>query len=101
MRSRFEAVHLRRLKQDPFEQRDWTATQKSTLKGYDDGFNTGKTFAVNGNFSKVGFVEQYIADTMPKLGPSVVAPGTEDNYRMAFRQGLRDIEATVAYMLHS
>jgi glucan 1,3-beta-glucosidase len=97
---RFEAIHLRQLMQDPFEQRDLTSTQRSILQGYADGFATGKMFAVKGKLSKVGFVGQYMFDNIALLGPSVVAPGTEAVYRKAFVRGLGDVEEIVKSVLH-
>jgi hypothetical protein len=98
---RFEAVHLRHLRQDPLEQRDLTAMQRSILQGYTDGFATGKMFAVKGKLSKLGFIGQYISDKIALLGPSVIPPGTEANYRKFFVRGLRDVEGLIKFALHS
>lgn len=98
---RFEAIHLRQLRQEPLEQQDWTATQRSILRGYTDGFAAGQTFAVEGKLSKLGFVGQYISDNIAKLGSSVIAPGTEVDYSKGFIRGLRDMERSVKSVLHS
>ncbi|PCH38120.1 glycoside hydrolase family 5 protein [Wolfiporia cocos MD-104 SS10] len=81
-------------------QRDDQATgmspeQRSIAKGYSDGFFTAKIFALYG-MSKLGFIGQYISDSIAKLGPTVVKPGTEGMYRQWFMRGLQDGENIVA-----
>ncbi|KAH9952177.1 glycoside hydrolase superfamily [Amylocystis lapponica] len=73
---------------------DMSPTQQSITRGYSDGFLTAKIFAVYG-WSKLGFTGQYISDSIAKLGPSVVAAGTEGDYEEWFMKGLRDGEAIV------
>ena len=68
------------------------------MKGYSDGYLTAKIFALYGG-SKLGFVGQYVEDSLGVLGSSIIAPGTEDDYRSAFWQGLGDAEAVVAAVL--
>lgn len=87
LQHRFEAVHLRR---------DYNASgtelapnQRSITKGYSDGFLTAKSFA-SFNTSKLGFIGQFIMDSIAQLGPSVIAPGTESNYHDGFVRGLED-----------
>ena len=65
------------------------------MKGYSDGYLTARIFALYGG-SKLGFVGQYVEDSLAALGAPVVAPGTEDDYRSAFWRGLADGEAAVA-----
>lgn len=71
-----------------------SSQQASRLRGYEDGFLTAKIFALY-NLSKLGFVGQYITDSLAALGPGVVAPGTEGFYEEGFMQGLADGEAIV------
>lgn len=75
------------------------AQQQSLTKGYTDGFFTAKIFAAYG-LSKLGFTGQYIADSIAALGPTVVAPGTEDMYNAGFMKGLADGENAVATSLN-
>jgi glucan 1,3-beta-glucosidase len=69
--------------------------QASFVKGYLHGFSTAKTFALN-DFSKLGFVRQYLADNLAKLGPDVIKPGTEQSYIDGFEDGLLDGETAIA-----
>lgn len=71
-----------------------SAQQKSTLKGYMDGFLTARIFSLY-SLSKLGFVGQYIADSLAALGPGTIAPGTESFYESGFMQGLANGEAVV------
>ncbi|KZT26278.1 glycoside hydrolase family 5 protein [Neolentinus lepideus HHB14362 ss-1] len=70
------------------------STQFVINKGYSDGFQTAVIFASYG-MSRLGFVEQYIQDSLSTLVPVQVAPAEEDIYRQWFRLGLRDGEASV------
>lgn len=70
-----------------------TPAQRSVAKGYSDGFLTSKIFASQ-NTSKLGFIGQYIEDSIRTLG-GVVAPGTEGSYRQGFMTGLQDGEAKI------
>ncbi|GJE95202.1 glycoside hydrolase family 5 protein [Phanerochaete sordida] len=69
--------------------------QASRVKGYEDGFLTARIFALY-NLSKLGFVGQYILDSLAALGPGVIAPGTESFYEEGFTQGLADGEGVVS-----
>ena len=96
---RFEAGHLRRLRQDPLVQWDLTAKQRSILQGYKDGFSTGNMFAVKGKLSKLGFAGQFIADKIASQGSSVIAPETEPDYHKGFVWGLGDVENSIKSVL--
>jgi glucan 1,3-beta-glucosidase len=63
-------------------------------RGYSDGFLTAKIFAAHG-LSKLGFIEQYISDSITALGSAIVPPGSEGLYHDSFLVGLRDAEAIV------
>jgi hypothetical protein len=69
-------------------------TQKAASKGYSDGFLTAKIFAQYG-MSRLGFIDQYIYDSMMALGPVITAGGGEHYYHDYFYRGLADGEATV------
>jgi glucan 1,3-beta-glucosidase len=81
-----------------YEGMDMTPTQRCIAKGYSDGFLTAKIFA-SYNTSKLGFIGQYIEDSIRTLGPTVVASGTEGSYRQWFMSGLDDGEAIIAARL--
>ncbi|KAI0062333.1 glycoside hydrolase [Artomyces pyxidatus] len=70
------------------------SSQRSGAKGYSDGYLTAKIFALH-KYSRLGFVGQYIADSISAHGPDVIAPGTEDTYRDQFLKGLSDGEEMV------
>jgi glucan 1,3-beta-glucosidase len=74
---------------------DGASQQRSIAKGYSDGFLTAKMFAMQGT-SKLGFVGQYVIDSVRALGPDIVAPGTEGDYEDGFVKGLEDGEMVVA-----
>lgn len=86
--------------QDLYDGMDLTPTQRSMVKGYSDGFHTAKIFASYNN-SKLGFIGQYIEDSMRTLGPAVVTAGTEGSYRRRFMDGLHDGEAIIIATLKS
>lgn len=65
-----------------------------SVRGYSDGFLTAKIFAAHG-LSKLGFVDQYVYDSIAVLGPELIPPGTEGSYREGFVKGLRDAEGIV------
>ena len=71
-----------------------TRTQRSSVKGYQDGFLTAKIFGLYG-MSKLGFTGQYLQDSVVALGDAI-PEGTEGVYRTAFMQGLGDGEVVVA-----
>lgn len=87
---RFKAIQQRNEKREMYDGADMTPEQISITKGYADGFQTGKTFAAY-SVSKLGFIGQYIADSLVVLGP-VIAEGTEHYYSDWFVKGLRDAE---------
>ncbi|GLB35433.1 putative cellulase (glycosyl hydrolase family 5) [Lyophyllum shimeji] len=94
-RHRFEAIHhLRQQKQNPLGGLQLTDAQRSTLKGYADGFLAAKTFA-SFRLSKLGFVGQYVYERMAQLGPAAIPPGTEQDYRDGFGRGLMDGQEVV------
>ncbi|KAF8447349.1 glycoside hydrolase [Boletus edulis BED1] len=74
-----------------------TAQQQSSIEGYSDGYQTAKIFTQHG-WSRLGFVEQYIRDTLSAMG-GFVPQGTEDDYRSGFKVGLADGEGVVAAVL--
>jgi glucan 1,3-beta-glucosidase len=89
---RLAAAHMRRQSPPPtvsYDGMNMTAAQRSTAKGYADGFVAAQTFATHG-MSKLGFPQQYADDSIIALGPGVVEPGTEDYYRTWFGNGLED-----------
>ncbi len=86
-------IHQRNSQSDQSPQsEDTDPTQKSFSKGHLDGLSTAKTFASYNN-SRLGFLGQFMQDTIGALGPSVIAPGTEENYKQGFIQGLAEGEA--------
>lgn len=87
-------------KRDLYDGMDMTPKQRSVAKGYSDGFQTARIFATY-NTSKLGFTAQYISDSIWTLGPTVVAPGTEEVYRHWFMSGLQDGESLVVKTLKS
>ncbi|KIY50500.1 hypothetical protein FISHEDRAFT_38795 [Fistulina hepatica ATCC 64428] len=68
--------------------------QKAYAKGYEDGFMAAKTFATY-NLSRLGFTQQYIADTVAPLVPTVVSEHGKTYYVNGFMSGLGDGESTV------
>lgn len=71
-----------------------SAEQAASLRGYTDGFLTARIFSLY-SLSKLGFVGQYVQDSISALGPAAVAPGTNDAYQSGFLYGLADGEAVV------
>jgi hypothetical protein len=63
-------------------------------RGYSDGLLTAKIFAAHA-LSKLGFIDQYISDSIANLGSSLIPAETEGAYRDAFVTGLRDGEAVI------
>ena len=80
---------------DPWNMTD--TQQQSSIEGYSDGYQTVKIFSQHG-WSKLGFTEQYIQDSMSTMG-GFLPEGTEDYYRNGFRAGLADGEAAVLAVL--
>ncbi|KAK7014964.1 putative dolichyl-phosphate-mannose--glycolipid alpha-mannosyltransferase [Favolaschia claudopus] len=72
---------------DPSSQRgrrdshNTTGEQRSHDRGYTDGFAAAEFFCYYG--SRLGFIGQYMDDSIQGLGPEVIAPGTESYYRTA------------------
>jgi hypothetical protein len=81
---RFDAIHQRRQ----------IALDTQSTQGYTDGLASAKIFAAH-NGSKLGFIDQYVDDSIKVLGPTVVPVGTEEKYRAGFMRGLREAEAIV------
>lgn len=77
-----------------------TAAERSITKGYSDGFLTAKIFAQYG-MSRLGFKGQYVADSIAALGPTAVAPGTENDYTAWFYRGLSDAETLVGAAMNA
>ena len=67
-------------------------------KGHSDGLMTAKIFALV-DFSKLGFIDQYVNDSIAALGPDIVDVKSQQVYRDAFLQGLAEGEANVRTML--
>ena len=74
--------------------------QRAIAKGYSDGFLTAKIFALFG-MSKLGFIGQYIRDSIALLGPVVLEPGTEHYYEHWFKAGLADGEKLIGTYVNS
>lgn len=68
--------------------------QPEYTKGYTDGLVTAKLFAAH-DLSKLGFIDQYIGDSVTALGQGVVRQGMEGMYKSAFIDGLREGEKIV------
>ncbi|KAF8546974.1 glycoside hydrolase [Imleria badia] len=73
------------------------AQQASSIDGYSDGHQTAKIFTQYG-WSRLGFVEQYIRDSLNAMG-GFIPQGTEEYYRIGFKVGLADGEGVVAAVL--
>ena len=69
-------------------------------KGHSDGLMTAKIFALM-DFSRLGFIDQYVNDSIAALGPDVVDAGSQQTYRDAFLRGLAEGEANVRTMLQA
>jgi glucan 1,3-beta-glucosidase len=72
--------------------------ERANAKGYSDGLFTAKIFALV-DYSKLGFVGQYVNDSIVALGPAVIAAGTESNYKDGFMKGLEEGETRVKGIL--
>lgn len=77
---RFSAIHERR--------------QLAITRGYTDGLATAQIFAANA-LSKLGFIDQYIDDSIKALGTAVIPPNMDRQYRTEFMRGLREGEDSV------
>ena len=94
-RHRLASIHERRqLAAVPSAPGSLGGSRPEYDKGYSDGFVTAKLFAANG-LSKLGFIDQYINDSMAALGVSVVSKGNEGFYRDGFMDGLRAAERLI------
>ena len=67
---------------------------RAIAKGYSDGYETAKIFALYG-MSKLGFTGQYIKDSLKLLGNKVIVPEQKHYYVQSFMEGLRDGETLV------
>lgn len=77
-----------------------SATDTVAAKGHSDGLMTAKIFALMDS-SKLGFVDQYVNDSIGALGPGVVDTNSHQTYRNAFLQGLAEGESDVRTMLNA
>lgn len=76
-----------------------STTDTVAVKGHSDGLMTAKIFALMDS-SKLGFVDQYVNDSIAALGPDVVDANSRQAYRDAFLQGLAEGESNIKTMLH-
>jgi hypothetical protein len=76
------------------------AVDTVATKGHSDGLMTAKIFALM-DFSRLGFIDQYVNDSIAALGPDVVGAGSQQEYSDAFLRGLAEGEANVRTMLHA
>lgn len=74
-----------------------TAQQQLAIQGYSDGYQTVKIFTQHG-WSRLGFTEQYIQDTLSAMG-GFIPQGTGEYYRNGFKGGLADGEGVVVAVL--
>jgi len=79
---------------------DPSAAETVATKGHSDGLMTAKIFALM-DFSKLGFIGQYVNDSIAALGPGVVDAKSQQTYRDAFLRGLAEGEANVRTMLQA
>ena len=77
-----------------------SGTDTIATKGHSDGLMTAKIFALM-DFSRLGFIDQYVNDSVAALGPGVVDGGSQQTYRDAFLRGLAEGEANVRTMLQA
>jgi glucan 1,3-beta-glucosidase len=77
-----------------------SSTDTVASKGHSDGLMTAKIFALMGS-SKLGFVDQYVNDSITALGPDVVDANSHQAYRDAFLQGLAEGESNVKTLFHA
>lgn len=75
-----------------------TPTQVATAKGYSDGFQTAKVFALSSG-SRLGFTDQYIADSLAALVNTNAGSQQQQLYTEWFLRGLADGESQVATVL--
>ncbi|KAG6899493.1 hypothetical protein C0993_009715 [Termitomyces sp. T159_Od127] len=89
---RFDAIHRRH----QADSAPLSPAQQSTVEGYTNGFLACRRFASDGLFGKLGFVGQHVADNWPKD----LEPGTEQNYRDGFGNGLMECQERVQAALN-
>ena len=77
-----------------------SATDTINAKGHSDGLMTAKIFALMDS-SKLGFVDQYVNDSVAALGQGVVDTNSRQAYRDAFLQGLAEGESNVKTLLYA
>ena len=75
-----------------------SAADAVVAKGHSDGLMTAKIFALM-DFSKLGFIDQYMNDSIAAVGSDVVDVKFQQTYRDAFLRGLAEGEANVRTML--
>ncbi|KAG6890384.1 hypothetical protein C0992_001775 [Termitomyces sp. T32_za158] len=89
---RFDVIHRRH----QADSAPLSPAQQATVKGFTDGFLACRKFASDGLFGKLGFIGQYVADNLPKD----LEPGTEQNYRDGFGNGLMECQGRVQLALN-
>jgi len=77
-----------------------SAADAVATKGHSDGLMTAKIFALV-DFSRLGFIDQYVNDSIATLGPGVIDMGSHQTYRDGFLRGLAEGEANVQTMLQA
>ncbi|TFK27355.1 cytoplasm protein [Coprinopsis marcescibilis] len=92
MARRFEAIALKRARDE--------GSNDVENKGYEDGKLTAQIFAAHNN-SRLGFVNQYISDTIATLGSDIVPPVAEAAYTSGFLRGLSEAESGIQDGLHT
>ena len=75
-----------------------SAADAVATKGHSDGLMTARIFALV-DLSRLGFIDQYMNDSIAALGPDVVDVKFQQAYRDAFLRGLAEGEANVRTML--
>ncbi|KAJ6547445.1 glycoside hydrolase superfamily [Mycena capillaripes] len=86
---RLAASHYRRWRRDTV---NMTPEERSSTQGYSDGFLTAGLFCGHSG-SRLGFIGQYIYDSIQALGPQIIRPATEPYYSAGFTRGLAEGEA--------
>lgn len=76
------------------------AANTVATKGHSDGLMTAKIFALM-DFSRLGFIDQYVNDSITALGPNVVDARSQQEYKDAFLRGLAEGEGNVRTMLQA
>ena len=94
----YHLVTLGRKRNEPLT--NSLAADAVATKGHSDGLMTAKIFALM-DFSRLGFIDQYVNDSIAALGPDVVNAGSRQEYRDAFLGGLAEGEANVRNMLQA